>query len=159
MRSVCAFSSKRWLCENVNFEHSFWLFTKIEQFPSKNEHGQLFTQFHDGFEQYSWVANIHEMRFWTVLQSRPSWKVQFWTIFSRIAHFCHERKGIPFYLHHCDPYKCDLYALFPQNDDSAKMLILNIMCDYLQKYNGFHQKMSMLSHLLNFGTTLNSIHG
>ena len=64
------------------------------------------------------------------------------TQFSRIAHFRHERKGIPFHLRHCGPEKCDLYAHFPQNDDSAKMLILNTISDNLQKLNAFHEKIA-----------------
>ena len=60
----------------------------------------------------------------------------------RIMYFCHERKGIPFHLRHCGPEKCDLYAHFPQNDDSAKMLILNTISDNLQKSNAFHEKIA-----------------
>ena len=68
----------------------------------------------------------------------------------RIMYFCHERKDIPFHLHHCGAYKCDLCAHFPQNDDAAKMLILDISFDYYQKPNYFHHKMNIISNRLDF---------
>ena len=55
MRSVCAFSPKRWCCENVDFGHNFWLLSKPNYFHQKMNIINNRLDFGDGDEAYEAV--------------------------------------------------------------------------------------------------------